>query len=242
MSTLILKNPLFAVGDLDVSGDLSEGQLEYSADEVEDTRFGANTHQFAVDTIKTVTGSLSGRFRAGEGRADDRLFNSFHAAEEIFSATPTRSSGVGDTAFLMKAVNLSYSPAGSVGERYDFEAGLSARGDLVRGKLLHDATVTADDEGPAVQLGTVGSDERLYAALHVVAADGSSPTLDVTVESDDAQGFSSPVSRITFDQATGRTSQWKTLDGAVADDWFRIAVTVGGTDPSFTVIVTLGIR
>lgn len=240
MSTLILKNAMFAVGDLDVSGDLSEGSIAYSADEVEDTRFGMNTHQFATGTLKTVSASLSGRWEGGLGNVDQRLFDNLNANDEPFSCTPTR--GDGDTAFLMQAVTLSYEPGAPVGERFDFSAGLNARGDLVRGKLLHDATQTASGTGTAVQVGSVASGETLYAALHVVAFSGTNPTLDVKIESDDASGFASPVDRITFAQATGRTSEWKSLAGAVADDWYRVNFTIGGTSsPSFTFIVTIGI-
>lgn len=239
MATLILSDPLIAVGDLDVSGDSSQAALEYGADEVEDTRFGAGTHVFAAGTLKTVSMSFSGRFEAsGVGSTDQRMFDQL-AKEAELSITPTRNDG--DTAYLMKSARLQYSPSGSIGERFDFEASLNARGDLVRGKLLHDAQVTANATGTAVQLGAVGSDETLYAALHVVSASGSSPTLDVTIESDGDSSFAAPTTRITFDQATGRTSQWKSLAGAVADDWFRIDATVGGTNPDFTFIVTAGI-
>lgn len=239
MATLILTNPLVALGDLDVSGDLNQVQLEYALDEVDDTRFGMNTHAVAPDPLATVNGSMSGRWEGGDGNVDDRLFANLGAIGNL-SLTPTR--GDGDTAYLMQTVRMSYQPSGAIGERFNFEASLSARGDLIRGHLLHDAQVTASGTGSAVDVGTVGSDETLYAALHVVAASGTSPTLDVKIESDDASGFSSPVDRITFDQATDRTSQWKTLDGAVADNFFRVNHTVGGTNPDFLYIVTIGIR
>lgn len=239
MTTLILQDPMIALGDLDVSPDSSQLSLEHSADEVDDTRFGANTHAFATGTLKTVQASFSGRFEAsGDGSADQRLFDRLNTEGEL-SITPTRNDG--DIAYLMRAVRLQYSPSGSIGERFDFEASLNARGDLVRGQLLHDAKVTASGTGTAVQLGTVGTDETLYAALHVVQVAGSSPTLDVTIESDDDSSFPSPVDRITFDQATGRTSQWKTLAGAIADDFYRVNFTVGGTSPEFAFIVTAGV-
>lgn len=237
MATLILKNPLIAVGDIDASGDLSSGQLSYSADEVDDTRFGMDTH-IVVGGLKTVAAQMSGRWEGGDGRIDQRMFDQLNT-EAPLSFTPTR--GDGDIAYLMRSARLSYSPGASVGERLDFEANVNARGDLVRGRLLHDGQQSASGVGTAVQLGAVGSDETLYAALHVVAASGTAPTLDVSVESDDASGFASPVSRITFAQATGRTAEFASLAGPVADDWFRVNFALGGTNPSFTFIVTLGV-
>jgi hypothetical protein len=44
-----------------------------------------------------------------------------------------------------------------------------------------------------------------------------------------------------LDQATGATSQWLPLSGAITDDWWRITATVGGTTPSFRFAVILGI-
>lgn len=238
MATMIYRNPMIVVGDIDASGDLSTAALEYAADDVDDTRFGMDTHIVAPDTLQTVSAQMSGRWEGGDGRIDQRMFDNL-ATEAPFSMSPSR--GDGDVAYLMRSARLNYAPGASIGERLDFEASLNARGDLVRGRLLHDAAVSASGTGTAVQLGAAGSDEALYAVLHVVAASGTSPTLDVVVESDDASGFASPVSRITFAQATGRTSQFKSLAGPVADDWYRVNFTVGGTSPSFTFIVTLGI-
>lgn len=239
MTTLILKNPLVALGDLDVSGDLNQVTLEYSLDEVEDTRFGMNTHAVAPGTLATVNGSMSGRWEGGDGNVDDRLFDNLGTVGN-FSLTPTRNDG--DTAYLMQSVRMNYQPSAAVGERFTFEASLNARGDLIRGHLLHDAQVTSSGTGTAVDVGTVASDETLYAALHVVSASGTSPTLDVKIESDDASGFASPVDRITFTQAAGRTSEWKTLGGALGDNFYRVNFTVGGTNPDFTFIVTTGVR
>lgn len=238
MSTLILKNPLIAVGDIDMSADLNQVNLEYGTDEVDDTRFGMNTHQVAAGALKTLSASVSGRFNAVDGGLDGRLFDNL-ASEGAFSLTPTRSDG--DTAYLSKLVRLSYTPGASIGERLSFEANLSGTTDLVRGQLLGDLQATASGTGTAVQLGTLTSDETLYAALHVVAFAGSSPTLDVTIESDTDSSFSAPTTRITFSQATGRTSEWASQAGAIADDWFRINYTLGGTNPDFTFIVTAGI-
>lgn len=237
MATLILKNPLIAVGDVDASGDLSSGQLDYSADEVDDTRFGMDTH-VVVGGLKSVSAQMSGRWEGGDGRIDQRMFDDL-STEGPLSFTPTR--GDGDRAYLMRAVRLSYSPGASVGERLDFEASVNARGDLVRGRLLHDAQQSASGAGTAVQVGAVGSGEALYAALHVVAASGTAPTLDVTVESDDASGFASPVGRIAFAQATGRTAEFASLAGPIADDFYRVSFALGGTNPDFTFVVTLGV-
>jgi hypothetical protein len=55
--------------------------------------------------------------------------------------------------------------------------------------------------------------------------------------------MSSPTTRVTFSQATGRTSQWATpVAGAITDDWWDISWTIGGTGgPDFTFVAVVGI-
>jgi len=53
--------------------------------------------------------------------------------------------------------------------------------------------------------------------------------------------MTSATSRMVFAQATGITSEWLPLAGAITDDYWRLAVTVGGTTPSFNYVVVLGI-
>ncbi len=79
--------------------------------------------------------------------------------------------------------------------------------------------------------------------MHVVAASGTTPTLDMIVESDDNSGITSGVTRITFTQEVAVGAQYATaVAGPITDDWWRVGWTIGGTGPSFTVIVTVGIQ
>ncbi len=100
---------------------------------------------------------------------------------------------------------------------------------------------TSSSSGTGRQIGAVSSTQTLYAALHVISASGTSPTLDVKVQSDDNSGFTSATDRITFTQATDVTSEWGSVGGAITDDYWRITYTVGGTSPSFAFAVTAGI-
>ena len=81
----------------------------------------------------------------------------------------------------------------------------------------------------------------MYAGLHITAASGTTPTLVVKVQSDDNAGFTSATDRITFTSANSIGGQWSSVAGAVTDDYWRVTWTVGGTSPSFTFVVALGI-
>lgn len=151
----------------------------------------------------------------------------------------------GKDAFIFRALHATYTPAGEIGEPFVYSVtAMGSAGDPgVMGTILGNGAETATGNGTAFQVGAVGAAQKLYAALHVFAVAGSTPTLDVTVESDDAGGFGTPATRLTFAQKTAVGAEWATpIPGAIADDFWRIAFTIGGGSPSFSFIVTIGIR
>lgn len=151
----------------------------------------------------------------------------------------------GSVAYLMRGINLSYTPiSGQVGELAMGQvSGATSSGPVVRGKLLHPSSTarTTSSTGTGRQLGAVADGKSLYAALHVISVDGTTPTLDVKVQSDDNGSFSSATDRITLSQANAVGAQWGSVAGAITDDYWRISYTIGGTDPSFAFAVTVGI-
>lgn len=156
------------------------------------------------------------------------------------------SSADGSVAYLTRAVPLSYSPlnGGTPGEIATGRvSGQSSSGPVVRGIVLHPGNVarTASGTGTGRNVGTIGVTQQGYAALHVLSASGTTPSLTVTVQSDDNSGFSSPTSRISFSAATAAGSQWGAVVGPVTDNWWRVSWTVSGTTPSFLFLVTFGI-
>jgi hypothetical protein len=151
----------------------------------------------------------------------------------------------GSPAYLLKSIPLAYTPvSGAVGElAMGTLAGSSSTGPVVRGKLLHPSNVsrTSSSTGTGRQLGAVAAGQSVYAAIHVISASGT-PTLDVIVQSDDNAGFTTPTTRLTFTQATGKTSQIVSAAGAITDDYWRVSYTIGGTGtPTFAFAVTVGI-
>jgi len=122
-------------------------------------------------------------------------------------------------------------------------SGGAAAARIVRGVVLHPATArTTSGTGTITYVGDVSSGQKAYAALHVIAASGSSPTLDVAVQSDGDSSFGSPTDRITFSQASAVGAEWKSASGAISDSYWRVSYTIGGSSPSFTFVVVFGIR
>jgi len=175
---------------------------------------------------------------------DGDLFDVYHNARTS-PLSVAATSADGGVAYTMRTVMSTLSPlGGSVGDLSALSVDAVGAGGVrpVRGLIMHPETARATSgSGVARQLGAVSSSQTVYAALHVVAASGTTPTLDVIVESDDASGFATPTTRLTFAQTAGKTAGWQSAAGAIADDWWRVGWTVGGTDPSFTFAVVVGI-
>lgn len=159
---------------------------------------------------------------------------------------PPAGATAGDLAYTFNATQFQYAPLqASPGELA--MASLSGMGEgspVVRGTLMNApaTAVTANGNTAGQELGAVSASQRLYAALHVFSASGTSPTLAVKVQSDDNGAFSSATDRITFTTATGITSEWSSVAGAVTDTHWRGNLVIGGSaSPTFTYALVLGI-
>ena len=242
MGVQILKDCKLWLAGFDLSGDMNALALDFGAELQDNSVFGDDTRSRAGG-LKTVTFAHEGFWNGGADKVDDVLFGRLGLADEVMSVAPETGAD-GETAYVLRSVLGEYAPGGSVGEMLAFSVrGESGQGPLVRGTIMHNAARAASGNGVARQLGAVGATQRLYTTLHVVAASGTMPTLDVTVESDDGSGFPSPTTRVTFAQATAIGAEWASaIAGPITDDWWRIVYTIGGTGPSFTFIVIIGIQ
>lgn len=227
--------------------DLDQISLPYGVEELDETTFGDNTRT-AVGGLETVGLAYNGFWAGGSGSVDEVL-QADVATKDVPITVSMNAANDGDTAYFSRYLWASFTPfdSATVGDSHRFAGDASGRGDpLVRGSYLHNATVTSSGTGTAVQEGSVGSSESLYAVLHVVSSSGDgSQTLDVKVQSDSGSGFSGSTDRITFSQFTTSVgSEWATpVAGSISDDYWRVDYTVGGTgSPSFQFIVAIGIR
>lgn len=238
------KDMSILVGDIELAGHAKNVELSVEVNTLDTTSLAS------TGWTTTIAGLKSGSVNIGEfmqdvdaDSVDDTLYpllGTANVAKSICTA-----SADGSVAYLLQSIPLTYTPiSGSVGDLATGSiSGSSSTGPVVRGQLLHPSNVsrTSSSSGTGRQLGAVAAGQRVYAALHVISASGTSPTLDVKVQSDDNAGFTSPTDRITFTQATGRTSELLSLAGAVTDDYWRVTYTIGGSTPSFAFAVTCGI-
>jgi hypothetical protein len=225
------------VSDIASSVDLALG-LETQ----DSTTFGSAARRFAGGLF---TADLTAGGYADMTGYDSSLLTNFRARSAVV-ASVTADSADNSVAYTFAAINHELTPlSGSVGDMAAVSVGATTRDayGAIRGNILLPlaARGTGSSTGTARQLGAVSATQRVFSALHVTAASGTTPTLDVTVRSDDAVGFPSGVIRTTHPQFTTTGSDIQSAAGPFTDDWWRVAYTIAGTTPSFTFVVIVGI-
>ena len=113
---------------------------------------------------------------------------------------------------------------------------------LVPGRSHYvNTALTATVNTTGQQIGAVTASNKMVIVIRVISVSGSSPTLDAVVKSDDNSGFTSATTRHTFSQMTAASHFVGDMTATVTDDWWRVAITIGGTNPSFSVLISMGV-
>lgn len=241
-------------GPANLSGQSNKVEFSADLDEQDSTVFEPASAadrgwRTRVGTLLDWKIMVSGHWFAGDdGQVDDTMFNGIRTLMP-WTIVPQSLLGVttvGDTCYLSKALNSKYTPLGETGKIAPFEAAASGAWAMPRGLVAHPPGTarTASGNGTAQQLGAVPAGQYLYSSLHVQSIAGTAtPTITVEIESDDAQGFGSPTTRLSFDAATSLATghQIKRVAGPFTDTWWRPKWTITGTNPSFLFIAGFGI-
>ena len=200
MAAFVLVNAKSMYDGRDLSGITRQVALNSEVDLQEVTTFGDTFRRraaglFSVDlSAESYWESLS-----GDDSSDSDMFGLLNAGKKLVSVAG-EGGNVADVGYMFEGDLQSYNVGAPIGELYKANIALQGNDKLMRGQVMENGTRTATGNGTAVQVGAVSSTQTIWSGLHVVAASGTSPTLDVTVESDDASGFATTVLRFTHAQ------------------------------------------
>ena len=228
-------------GGYDLSDHVTSVNLEIMSEELDATTINSGGFRERLGGLKDSTLQLDGFYEAGANKPD-ALLGASVGNELIVTTVPE--AGVGNTAYFMKSRLFSYQMFGAVGEIAPFSITKSQSDDeVVQGKIEIDGALTATGNSTGVQLGAVGSTEKIYVAIHCIAVSGTStPTVTFKLQSDDNASFTSPTDVITFSDITAIGADYQSAAGAITDDYFRLNYTISGTSPSFSIHATIGIE
>lgn len=234
---------LFAVG-ADLSGASNKIELTTEVEDKDSTNYRSGGWKEVIGGLASAEISAEGQWEAGDpGLVDDTSWSELGGLGP-YTVCPTDSTA-GALAYFTSGMRADYKIGDAVGEIAPWSGTIKSNWPLVRGQIAHPPGIarTATGTGAALQLGAIPAGKRLYAALHVLSAAGTTPSITVSVESDDSDTFSTPVTRAMFAAATGAGGQILRSDGsAVTDTYYRVAWTITGTTPSFMFAASLGIR
>lgn len=254
MSILAVLDAKIYVGGYDLSGYSNEINLSITPDLLDGTTFGTGTKK-NVPGLLSVKGVVKGFMDhadfPGPGVDAGTSLNSLTFAKigetsSVFSTAPV-GNAEGETAYGMPSVSGSVPPlSGAVGALMPWELDINNTGiKMFRAQVAALGVKTATGQTTAaIQIvgGVPNAQRKLFANLHVVTADGTTPTLDVVVESDDNSGFTTPTTRLTFTQVTDAVAaEHKSVAGPIADEYYRMKWTISGAGAEYTVFGILGI-
>lgn len=243
MSKFVFTNVRLFAGGADLSGVGNKISLDTQREDKPATNWLSGGWTEVLGGLASTTFDGEGQWEAGDpSKVDDQSWSTLGGTDTI-TACPSGAS-VGDVAWLSKYVRTSYHLGGAVGDVAPWAIKAAGSWPLVRGQVMHPpgAARTANGAGTAVQFGAVPAGKQLYASLHVLSLAGTAtPSVTVTIETDNAQAFLSPATALTFAQATALGGQVARGAGVGTDDWYRASWSVAGGTPSVMFAVALGI-
>ena len=248
MPSKIVDDARVYAGGFDFSGDSNQLALTISVEDVVMTPFGFGGGTKRRAGLTDASFSMQGFVDSVAAAQDESMFGSVLGVnnQPITVSDPAGSSqAVGDPSTFGRGVMLGYSPGAAVGEAHAFDASGMISGIVLPGaRILHpDTSRTVSGTATGFQMGAVAAGEVFYSAVHILAAAGTTPTLDVVIESGTTNTFGTVADRVTFAQATAVGSQWGVpVAGSVTHQFWRVKYTIAGTTPAFTFVVVAGIK
>ena len=243
MSLTVLTNAKILAGSADLSGWTNKVELSAEVDELDSTTFASAGWQEKRGGLASVDIDLSGFWEAaGAGYPDDRFFADLGVAAVPITITPTGAT-VGDVSYFTRGMRPSYKFGDQVGQLLPFSSKASGDGTpLVRGVIADNQARTVTGTTTAQQLVVPTATTRVFCALHVTAISGTAtPTLTPTLQGDTV-GFPSPATVVAGTAMTAVGSQFLVGPyGVTADSWYRLSYVISGTNPSFTVVASIGL-
>lgn len=244
LTPLVLTDARIYVASADLTGYSNKVETAASVEELDMTTFGSGGAKERTGGLFDMTASVEGFWEAGDlSKPDDMFWTNLGVATVPLTVVPT-SGAVGQLCYLSRVLEASYKPGADTGKLLAWSADLKGNWPLVRGTVMHPQGTarTSSGTGTGQQLGALAANQALYVCLHVLSVAGTStPTLTVTIESDDNSGFTTPVTQTTFTAATALGGQTAKISGAVTDTYWRAKWTISGSTPSFLFAVAAGI-
>lgn len=244
MGKTILTNVRCFGPGVDLTSQSNKVELSSEVEDKDSTNYASGGWKEVLGGLGSAELSAEGQWEAGDPtKVDDASWAQLGGVGP-WSVSANNDASVGSLAYFMGALRSNYVLFDAVGEIAPWSGTAKSSSPLVRGQFAHPPGTarTATGVGTGLNLGAVVAGKRLHAALHVLSASGTTPSITARVESAPDNTFASPTTRLTFAAATTPGGQiLRTAGTAITDTWWRVAWTISGTTPSFLFVSSLGV-
>lgn len=237
MAQQILLTPKLYAAEFDITSFCNSVALPMTPDKHEVTVFGGG--RAYMPGLQSGGFTISGFTEFGAGKIEKIMRTLRGQIDKPVTCVP-QGATVANPAVFMSASFSGYEFGGPHGNPNAFSwNGGTSKWQSLRGFLEEPGITPRTTTGNSTnqQLGAVAANQFLYAAVHVISATG---TMDLIVESDNAAGFTTPVTVLTFPQFTAVGSSIMRVAGPFVDDFFRFKWTLASS-PSFTFVAVFAV-
>jgi len=232
MAKTPLHNVTILHGGVDLSGSSNSLSVPFEKPAVPTTNFASGGWAEVIGGIASGTWALEGFDEMPE--PDSTLFGNFGGVWVPTTYTLSNPVVAGDVSYTQRTIHSAYAKSGAVGDAAKFSSTFMGTAAALRGRCLETVTATTSTSSAGQNVGAASATQTVTAVIHVLDVSGTSPTLDLVIESDGDDTWASATTRLAFTQITEVGWQVQTLAGAVTDTWWRGTRTVGGTSsPTF---------
>lgn len=230
------------VDEFDFSGVINACTIDITNPIADITSF-TDVDMTYVEGKPSFTINLNGLYSTASPNYDGEMFADLTSADRLITISPSIAAATGGAAYFGQGDITSAPEMANTTSAVALNVTWNGNKPLVRGKFAYvNSALATTTNGTSYQLGALSSTQQLIAFQHVLAASGTSPTLDTTIYSDDDDAWTGATLRATFTQASDVTSEREVVSGAVTDTYWRAQMVIGGSDtPTFSVVIAFGI-
>ena len=228
----ILKDCKIYLEGYDLSGFSNQLDLSRSVEVPDRSSFGDVNRRTMAGGLETIRFTGGGYADLDDGEIEEVLNDNLGVADAVLTVSP-EAGAMSDVAYVMKSIVASYEQGGDVGIIYPFKFSASGQTRGVRGHILYPKTaISGAGTGTSREEGAISATQDGYGALHIFAISDGTLTVTINSDADDVWGGTS---RIAFGGKTQVGGYWKTVAGAITDQYWRVEWTFSGTSATFAV-------
>lgn len=245
MAEQIAYDEFLCINEYDISGVSANFGSERTVDLKEFVCFpGPTVTSASAPFKKRLSGPESAKLSVA-GYLDTSI--NLPAANAAFNASPIITYGtgraLGSQVLLYVAKENSFTHGGQVGEVIPMSMEILSDGVVVAGSLFEFGAKTATGSGTSRTVLAVTTGKSRYLHVHVISVSGTAtPTLTVIYETSALGDYTDAVTRHTFTDFTAVGVQRAVKTDAVSDTNGRFRWVISGTNPSFPVRMSEGVR